>query len=199
MGTIAAFDLQDMREKYNIRHFIETGTGSGDALEFAARYPFFDDFMSCEIERELTEKARLRFKHNPAISIVEMESHTFIQHVCKLIPENEPILFWLDAHFPGADYGIKSYDFTKDTDIRLPLMEELRHIIRMRPNGRDVIICDDLRIYMDGPFRHGNLPSELRHLCPAGRNVDFVVTLTQNTHDLTLRYDHEGYILLTPI
>ena len=199
MGSIARFDLISLSAAYGLRHFVETGTGTGDALAFAAASAAdFGNLRSCEIEPSLADAARRRFTGEPRIRIGTMRSTVFLRSICRETPKDEPILFWLDAHFPGADYGLRPAAETTDSSVRLPLVEELEIIVDGRPEGRDVIIADDLRIYADGPFQHGNLPENLRHLCPAMRGIGFVRALVGATHTVQELYEHEGYLLMLP-
>jgi hypothetical protein len=64
--------------------------------------------------------------------------------------------------------------------------------------GEDVILCDDLRIFVDGPFQHRNVPDAVRLACPKERSIDFVREIVSVTHDVSLHYEHEGYIEITP-
>lgn len=197
MGTVARFDLKAIMDKYDTRGFIETGTGDGTGLAHAAKFPF-DYLRSVEIEIKLFMQVQERFRDDKRIHICAVESGDFMRWVCRLLPPEQPLVFWLDAHFPGADYGIRPYDDKLSDGIRLPLAEELKMISNWRPYAQDVVICDDLRIYVDGPFQHGNLPENLRSLCPKTRNIDFVYHLMGDTHNVEQIWDHEGYIMITP-
>lgn len=199
MGTVARFDLASLRAKYDLHYFVETGTGQGDGLAHAASInPGFFSLASCEIEPTLAEAAKARFAGEGRIAVMNASSATFLARMCALLPPDEPALFFLDAHFPGADYGLRGYGAEKADALRLPLEDELRLIARNRPAGKDVVIIDDLRIYIDGPFQHGNLPVNVRPMCPKARNVHFVKAVMGATHTVELLYDHEGYILLLP-
>lgn len=147
---------------------------------------------------KLVADARIRFRDDPRVHVFSERSDTFLKWMCDTLPHNEPIMFWLDAHFPGADYGIRGYADERDREVRLPLERELSIIAKRRPLGRDVVVCDDLRIYVDGAFQHGNLPADLRPLCPADRSIDFAHRIMGATHDVKELYEHEGYLLLTP-
>jgi hypothetical protein len=203
MGSITRFDLLDLHEKFGVRHFVETGTGAGHGVAFAADAELptgklFHSLWSCEIEPALADAARAQFRDDPRVNIVTARSETFLERVCGELPPGEPILFWLDAHFPGADHGIRAYGDEGDPRVRLPLRQELEIIARHRKGGRDVVLCDDLRIYKEGPFMHGNLPEDMRALCPTDRNIDFVHEVMDATHDFQEFYEHEGYLLLAP-
>lgn len=199
MGTIARFDLSDLIPRWGLKHFVETGTGRGDSLAYAASVtPGFIALRSCELEPRLSAESAQRFRGDRRVRVFTERSSTFLRWACQMLPADEPILFFLDAHFPGADYGLRGYADESDDGTRLPLAEELRLIAKHRPLARDVVAVDDLRIYLDGPFQHGNLPAELRPLCPKRRGVDFVHAAMGATHDVALLYEHEGYLLLTP-
>lgn len=196
MGSIARFDLTDLMSKYGVTRFVETGTGTGEGLAHAAKYPF-KGVWSCECEIGLAREAGKRFRHDQRVHIAVSDSVEFLE-TTEAFASGEPALFWLDAHFPGADYGLKPYDSVSNIDTRLPLERELATIARCRPKGKDVIVCDDLRIYMDGPFQHQNLPADLRPLCPSDRDPEFLHEIMGGTHDIEFIFAHEGYVLMTP-
>jgi hypothetical protein len=194
MGTITRFNMPDLVETNQIRYFVETGTGTGDGVAYAAINPnLFHAIYSCEIEPTLALQASARFDANPNIRIFNEPSLVFLTRICEAAPETDNILFWLDAHFPGADYGIHPY-----APDGLPLEQELKIIRMLRSRSKDVIIADDLRIYLDGPFGHGNLPDNVRPFCPTDRSIDFVYDIMGRTHEIRPLYEHEGYIVMTP-
>lgn len=197
MGSITRFDLTTLIREHGLKAFIETGTGTGASIQHARGFPF-DIIGTCECEHDLARDAMRNFRHDSRIEVFQQDSVTFLHMACRLMNQSYPILFWLDAHFPGADYGLRTYAAEEDADRRLPMERELEQIITWRRRNRDVIICDDLRIYEDGPYAHGNLPTDLRHLCPADRNIDFVFQLMGQTHHIERLYEHEGYLLMTP-
>jgi hypothetical protein len=200
MGTVARFDLKTLAARYGVLHFVETGTGRGDGLAHAAASGvMWLSLRTCDTEPALCEAAADRFRNDPRIHVAEGRSAPFLRKVCEDIPQTQPILFWLDAHFPGADEGIRSWDAEKAETIRLPLAHEMAIISGYRRNGSDMILCDDMRIYVDGAYGHGNLPANLRALCPRDRNLDFIrESGLLATHDFTGLWDHEGYMVLSP-
>jgi hypothetical protein len=196
LGTIAHFDLPKIRSRYKCRYFVETGTGSGRGLEYA-RNAGFEKLFSIEIIPALAQNAQAHFMQDDRIKIFHGESRILLEDVLAKVPPAVPVLFWLDAHFPGADYGLAAYDAEKDVGRRLPLQNELETIRRVRPQLRDVIIIDDLRIYIDGPFSGGNIEEYRQTLPPEARNIDFVREF-HATHTCQKIFDHEGYLLLEP-
>lgn len=198
MGTLARFDMKAIADRYAVRHFIETGTGDGTGLAYAANCRDFESLWSCEIEPSLCDKAKDKFRYDKRIRLSDQPSANFLANIIDLLPTNEPALFWLDAHFPGADYKLKGYGAEKSYELRVPLASELAVIAEARSLSNDIIICDDARIFVDGPYRNGNLPVDLRQFCPRERGFRFIPQSFETTHDRTVVYDHEGYIVLTP-
>jgi hypothetical protein len=196
MGHIRLFDVVDIADRRGIKTFVETGTGQGDSI--ASVLDCFDDLLSCELYDELAHKATSRFAYCPKVRIFFDASDVFMTDVCRILPHRQPVMFWLDAHFPGADYGLAAYHAEQEIDVRLPLPWELKAIAEHRPYHNDVILIDDARIFIDGPFQHGNLPEHLRPLCPKERNIDFITELFNDTHHIQIFFEHEGYIKLMP-
>ena len=128
--------------------------------------------MSTEIHRPSAEVAKKRIGDNESIQLYIGPSVVGLEEMLPTIPQQEPTLFFLDAHFPGEFYkDFKGYDVTGEISIQLPLEQELKIIKRLRPDSPDVIIVDDLRLYEDGSYENGNLPpgyanipSDFRHL-----------------------------------
>jgi hypothetical protein len=197
VGTIAHFDIAALVAAHGVLHFVETGTGRGESLAHASRFTF-RSLSSCEIEPSLAAAAIAGFAPDTRVKVFQASSVEFLAMVCTLTPKDEPILFWLDAHFPGGDYGIRSYAATRSEADRLPLAKELAIIAESRPEGRDVVVCDDLRIWLDGPFQHGGLPADLRPLCPKRRDARVFAETFGGTHAIAFDYAHEGYVVLTP-
>ena len=105
-------------------------------------------------------------------------------------------IFWLDAHYPGAEEGIKRYNDEQEEFVKLPLQKELELIAARANRFQDLILVDDLRIYEEGPFKKGNLPKDV--LPPKVRNTHFVANLFKSTHEISKLYDDEGYMVLLP-
>jgi hypothetical protein len=98
------------------------------------------------------------------------------------------VLFFLDAHFPGADFKGSKYNvFAVDA---IPLKEELLLIKKYRPNCQDVIICDDARIYVIDDYQNGNV--EWLQV-PGG--MSFVYEIFPD-RKINLDLSDEGYIII---
>jgi len=193
VGNIKRFDLKRIITEYRTDCFFETGTFRGEGVEHALEYSF-GRVISCEIIPEIAQAAAKKFSGEPRVKIVEADSMTALKK--ELPGVNERCVFWLDAHFPGADAGLTAYDAEGSEDIRLPLEKELETIRRLRPKGRDVMIIDDLRIYEDGPYENGNVPADA--LPKMNRSIDFVYRYFGRSHFVLKLYRDEGYLLLFP-
>lgn len=195
MGILQFFDIPAVIQSHDLRHFVETGTGCGEGLEYASRFPF-STLWSCEIERALMEAAKPQFADD-RVTLFLGPSSKMLEWLPRL-PVDERILFWLDAHFPGADYGLHKFDDFEDA-IRLPLQQELALIKQYRPANEDVILIDDARIWLDDAFEMPMVVPEVRTLCcPAARNIEFIADLFAATHRIDVLLNHQGYIVLSP-
>lgn len=196
MGLISRFDLSRIIQDFGCKVFIETGTGTGDGLAHACAFPF-ERILSVEVVDELAERARARFAANDRVDIVVGQSSSVLEQWLSTVPGDAPVLFWLDAHFPGADFQLAAYDSETDERVRLPLETELARIRKLRPGVQDVFLIDDLRIYCDGPFDGGNIPDHAQTLPPDRRNTAF---LRRHLGDYRLLFSFrdEGYVLAIP-
>lgn len=198
MGSLARFDLAALARDFRCAAVVETGTGSGAGILHAARAAAWQRLFTIELFPEVAEKARAVLAAEPRVTLLEGTSEEVLRRLLPALPADEPVLFWLDAHFPGADFGYASYDSERDEALRLPLERELRAIRELRPQARDVILIDDLRIYEDGPFASGIMPDFAQTLVPERRHIRFVAELFGETHRIHRLYQEEGYVVLLP-
>lgn len=194
MGSISRFNLSKIAADYNCPHFVETGTWKGDAVAYALQTNFAT-IISVEIVPGIAAEAQKRFQQYKNVRIIEGNSVSVLFKELPLLQGN--CIFWLDAHFPGAEEGINRYDAETNEDRRLPLEKEIEAARSSRQGFNDVLIIDDLRIYEDGPYENGNAPADT--LPKANRNIDFIFSHFGATHHINRLYRDEGYILLTPI
>lgn len=193
MGRLSRFDLSRIIKEYKSDNFFETGTFWGDGVAYALQSPF-KKVYSVEIIGEIVDKARKRFEGNNKVEILHNDSISALEQMSSQIKGNT--VFWLDAHFPGADAGLTPYDSENNEEFRLPLERELEVIAAARKKYHDVLILDDLRIYEDGPYQNGNVPADA--LPKGNRSLDFVYRCFGKTHYVFKSYLDEGYILLFP-
>ena len=196
MGSLAHFMLRVIRERHGLKSFVETGTGDGAGVAQAAAAGF-EAVHSIELVPELAQAVRVRFRKHPQVRIHEGESSKLLSGVIAQLPPG-PALFWLDAHFPGADYGLGEYEAEPDPAVRLPLEREVTIIAAMRQGQRDVILIDDARIYQAGMYGAGSLPDDWPPLKGVERSLDFVRQAFSATHGIVVDHADQGYVMVTP-
>lgn len=181
MGTLRSFDLS----QYGCNVYVETGTGRCESLGKAAQT--FDRCYSVDLDLDLVKIARQQY---PNLNIECGLSTDVLEQWLKSgeLLDSDCVLFYLDAHFPGADFRGERHDVSAPNAV--PLQRELELIRQYRPNARDYIICDDARIYMLGPFELGNV--EWLQV-PGGLN--FVYQLFDSDR-VSIDYTETGYILI---
>ncbi|MCB0413002.1 MAG: hypothetical protein KDD50_01630 [Bdellovibrionales bacterium] len=193
MGIIRHFDLKKFKTNYGLKHFFETGSFKGEGIKHARKFDF-EKIWSSEIMDEYVQLCQDRFAEDSRVKIYKGTSADIITNeVSKL---DGPTLFWLDAHFPGADGGLREYDEEKDFHLKFPLQREIELIAKVRLGQKDVFIIDDLWIYDESEFQSGYLPEYITP--PKDRSIDFIIENFGNTHHIIRCYDHEGYIILIP-
>lgn len=181
MGHLRNFDLR----QYGCNVYVETGTGMGLTLGKACASAF-ERVYSVDMDPHWVNLARARYpkavvEHNLSTPALE-------RWLREELAREDRVLFFLDAHFPGADYRGAKYDVSAPNAV--PLQEELTLIAKYREGCADYIICDDARIYMIGPFAHGN--TEWLQV-PGGHQ--FALDLFGKER-VSVNYEEEGYILI---
>ena len=206
MGNINIFNLNELIEKNNASVFIETGTLYGDGITHALKFGF-KKIISIEIIPEVAENARQKFKDHSNVEIITGHSTDVLKSILPNIKEN--IVFWLDAHFPGCDANIKTYDEIKKLDYshNLPLEDELNLISERVLNYKDVLICDDLWIYEDvtkGKLTDFNTHCKLHNHnirleeINQGKDLSILYRKFGNTHEFKKVYREQGFVIVYP-
>jgi hypothetical protein len=195
MGQLSHFNLAAAIKTYDLRHLVETGTGCGAGLAFACSLPF-TSLWSCEIEPTVMQYV-MDTLTDERVTLFVGPSERMLDCLGRF-PRDERILFWLDAHFPGAQWGLRRYVDERDEAIRLPVQSELAMIKKHRPLNEDVIIIDDARIWLDEEFEEGPFPPNIIDSRPAELGIDFIHALFGETHRIDVLHNAEGYIVLSP-
>lgn len=195
MGGLQFFNLTDSIKDYNLTVFIETGTGKGISIESILQYDQIKQIYSIEIFKELYEECVEKFQDYTNIELVNANSYDGLKQILSNIPKDKNILFWLDAHFPGADFEFTKYEDTSSKDLRIPLESEIDLIYSLRKDCKDVFIIDDLRIYEDGPYKSGNWDKR-KEL--GGNGINFITDKYGSTHTIYKDFSHQGYLFLLP-
>ena len=203
MGTLSSFDVVDYIIGYDLEYYFETGTGVGECIEFALQYPF-KEFYSVDIDEDLIEAARQKFAStNKKLNLFTGTSEDILSEYVPTLPKGSPTMFFLDAHFPGADFQKMSYEESIRTykEIAFPLKEEINIIQSVRDTSKDVIIIDDWRLYEPGNVYEDNSTwqySWLQDELDIITNSQFIYDAFENTHNFKKDYRNQGYLIITP-
>ena len=109
---------------------VESGTYLGDMLAVAR--PSFRELHSIELDEDLHEWARWRFRHAPEIHLYRGDSADVLPEILAAVAE--PCLFWLDAH-ESAGITARGASVT-------PVLRELA-LIRSHGVPGHVVLIDD--------------------------------------------------------
>ena len=205
MGLLREHKLTDYIDRYNLKYYFETGTGKAECLEYALRYPF-EEYWTVDIDEDLIEESFNKFKNmSKNINLLIGKSIDILDEYIPQIPKESPTLFYLDAHFPGADFQKCTYEesireYKKDA---FPLEEEVDVILEKRDISKDVFIIDDLVLYEEGDFEclkvgcvweYGWLQEEL----DLKTDSKFLYEKFEKTHDFKKDLRSQGYLIITP-
>jgi len=195
MGHIsAAVDIAHTCEQNSISNFVETGTGDGSSCRYVAGAVKGITIHTIEYVPEILEKTKAIL--GPLYANINFHLGSSKDVLAELVPTlRGSTLFWLDAHFPGADYGYAQYDSFADKTIRIPLEVELETICSLRDVSRDIFVMDDLRIYEDGPFEEGNWTGRKTL---GGIGIGFIRDLLEGTHSIEKSYKQQGFVIARP-
>jgi len=202
MGVLYAFDLVDIIIDNDLKYYFETGTGIGECLEYALKFPF-ESFYSVDIDEDLINAAKEKFGGTTKdLHLLTGTSEDILREYVPQIPADSPVLFFLDAHFPGADFHKMTYEesirFYKE--VAFPLKSETDIIRSLRNTDRDVFIIDDWHLYEPSDkyesqgWSYGWLQEEL----DLATNSQFVYDAFQDTHNFKKDYRNQGYLVITP-
>jgi len=158
--------------KKDIKIFIETGSYVGDGIQ-AAVDAGFDSIYSIEFYDNRVGRCRARFKDVACVKVIQGNSGEVLSELLNKI--NEPILFWLDAHY---DAYVPEPDNLIPLTETQPVLQELE-AIKNHPIKTHTILIDDRRIFIgDSPVWHNTVESQivdkLKEINPAYKitNID---------------------------
>jgi predicted O-methyltransferase YrrM len=118
------------------RAIFETGTFRGTTTDFMARATAAHIF-TCELEINYFRFATERFRATPNVTVVNLDSRSFLKRYVPLFGRDAPSLCYLDAHWDKND---------------LPLLDELRILFDNAP--RTVVMIDDFQVWDDGGYSY---------------------------------------------
>jgi hypothetical protein len=120
--------------EFGVKVFIETGTFRGEMID--AQREHFQKLISIELNEELFQAARLKYASAPQIQLHQGDSGIKLKEAVREV--NEPVLFWLDAHY--------SWGNTAGGNEAAPIIRELT-CLTSRSKLNDVILIDDARLF----------------------------------------------------
>jgi len=125
--------------------FLETGAHFGDGINEALNVGF-NKIISIEIEQKFIDMCNNRFSNEVASGRVQIIKGDTLKIMGEIIVNiNEPITFWLDAHWDNdGEHGEKL----------CPLFEELG-FIKNHPIKNHLILIDDMRCMGGGLWGTG--------------------------------------------
>jgi FkbM family methyltransferase len=126
-----------LKERFDLRSFVETGTLEGDACTWAARH--FRHVHTIEANKVLWENARRRYEHLVNVTFLHGNSP---EQLVALFPQLDRPLFWLDAHM--VDGRLRA------DGAECPLLAELAAIAVARI-GEFAIVIDDASLFLRPP------------------------------------------------
>ena len=207
MGCLRRHNLNDYFDKYKLKYYFETGTGKAEALEHAAQYPFKKCY-TVDIDEELVKFSfeKLKDRSTCDIEFLIGRSSDILEEYVPKIPKKSAALFFLDAHFPGADFQNCTYEesIREHKQDAFPLEEEVDIIINNRDTSNDVFIIDDLILYEKDAkvdcieegivWEYGWLQDELN----LQTSSNFLYDKFEKTHDFRKDLRDQGYLIITP-
>jgi hypothetical protein len=198
MGETNIFDLTPYVEKHGCKTYFETGTGLGVCLRHALNFNF-EKFYSVDLDEELFNAAKNRFVGYPLTLINDYSSKALEQYVPTL--NQDPVFFFLDAHFPGADFHKMSYEESIRTykEEAFPLHLELQSIKKSRNTDKDVFLIDDFKLYEEGDYEFGGWAySGLQEELGLVTKSQFIYDLFKDTHTFEKSLRHQGFLFIIP-
>jgi len=121
--------------KYLHPIFIETGSHVGNGIRRALDAGF-KNIYSIELSYKFYKNCCLRFEDELQVRLYKGDASEVLPEILKDI--NEPVTFWLDAHYSGDDTAIGEHHSS--------LLQEL-DAIKQHPVKTHTILMDDIRIW----------------------------------------------------
>lgn len=93
-------------KRYDIRHFIETGTHLGDTLAYLAHRRGVNT-TSIELDEAYYRAAKQRFARYRNVAVSQGDSGNLLPELVRVL--HTPALFWLDGHYSGGNRARASW------------------------------------------------------------------------------------------
>jgi hypothetical protein len=205
MGALHAFDLVPFIEEFKLNTYFETGTGEAVSLKYALKFPF-EKLYSVDIDKELIDNLSGLQAENPRLTLINNYSSKALEEFVPTLDKDKPVLFFLDAHFPGADFHKITYEesirkYQKDA---FPLEDEINIIKNLRDTSNDMFIIDDFILYEKNhdyeTIKHGVIwrYEWLQKELSLETDSNFIYKKFEDTHNFKVDIKHQGYLIITP-
>ena len=134
-GSLDTNFLKYLKEIFEIKTFIETGTFDGETAKRASL--IFDEVHSIELSEILFNRAHTKLKDYKNIFLHLGDSGLILNNI---INKDKKTLFWLDAHWNGGD--------TAKSDDNTPVLNELNSIKKSNLKN-SIILIDDILCFQN--------------------------------------------------
>jgi hypothetical protein len=158
---VKQYIISAYQEAYNCKIFIETGTYKGSMVY--AQKNRFKKIISIELSQELYENAKIRFKDDDHITILQGDSGKVLPNI--MINIKEPVLFWLDSHYSGG--------ITALGDSVCPIIEEIDAIFSFSHQNH-ILLIDDARDF-NGTNDYPTIEELVKHVLSKNKDYKFEV------------------------
>ena len=126
--------VSDFQKRTGYKILVETGTFMGDMI--LSQLDNFETIYSIELNKKFWEDAKVLFRNEPKVKLLQGDSGVEMQNVIKQL--EEPAIFWLDGHYSGGD--------TAMGEKACPIYEELNAIFESRDSN--CLLIDDARLFV---------------------------------------------------
>lgn len=151
MSRIKDFPIEKYKEQFGIRIMIETGTFEGDSTRYALEHDIFPIY-TCDVQ-----KFRMKPMDESKVHFYIGKSVKCLPIMLESAPKDQPALIYLDAHCDPKLFRTYLSDIDTDDSDPVPLLEEIDVILKNRDVSRDVIIVDDMHLYVGDILGGGRL------------------------------------------
>jgi hypothetical protein len=165
MGPPTDLVLQ-LKERFSIKNFIETGTYLGGTSSWAASH--FEQVITIENSRTIYSQTVAKYRHVPNIEFLFGHSKELLKSVVPAL--DGPAIFWLDGHWCGGEsYG---------EDDPCPLLDEIETLNTVLVDH--FLLIDDARLFTSPPPRPHRIDEwpSIDHIIEslkAGRHERYIV------------------------
>jgi hypothetical protein len=195
MAHLTEHDVTDLKKKYNLDTFFETGTGNGEGV-IHAKECGFNNIHTVDCMQETADQAKsnhpwakVHLGHSPDV-VCAFQTMRKAGDPCR-------VLWWLDAHFPGVDTGILNWQESGESVDCLPLADELDAIVS-GPRENDVILIDDAFLYRAGILDRPASDRVPDWATSGLGSLEPWLDRLLSTHTLTIKSEGTGSFVLTP-